>query len=326
MRKYISIVLVLTLCIMSLTACGEDSSENTTPESNVENTVQESNSQDSEHASDALPDDSQATVAVNDSGNTLPDGLIDIYVQDNNHADFVFHNIAGDDIKAVNYNIDDKFEVSINDWGSGYQAGIWKLEGDQANLSDSAQWEVVGTDIVIHADASNVPEVDFSAISGIWSMYYEKTDGTTQWYDYSWDAVAQTGEYNSEVASDTGSNANGSTTNSDDAGNAGSSASAEDILANGVGKYTASNGDYIEVTKRSDGTYYLKINLISSRSDMATDTFNLSNATNNSNGTLSYSNYTEFGFDCQVTIGNNKIDLNMGGDANFSALNESFAK
>ena len=125
MRKYISIVLVLTLCIMSLTACGEDSSANTTPESIVENTVQESNSQDSEHASDALPDDSQATVAVNDSGNTIPDGLIDIYVQDNNHADFVFHNIAGDDIKAVNYNIDDKFEVSINDWGSGYQAGIW---------------------------------------------------------------------------------------------------------------------------------------------------------------------------------------------------------
>ncbi|MBR1860553.1 MAG: hypothetical protein IJ796_01630 [Lachnospiraceae bacterium] len=324
MRKYISIVLVLTLCIMSLTACGEDSSANTTPESNVENTVQESNSQDSEHASDALPDDSQATVAVNDSGNTIPDGLIGIYVRDGKHADFVFHGVEG--IASVDIYIDDSYSVFIWDSGSEYQAGIQKKEDNSIKVVESSAFDIINDDIVIHADATSVSDIDFANISGVLEMNYCTTDDEYSFYEYKWDAVAQTGEYNSEVASDTGSNANGSTTNSGDAGNAGSSASAEDILANGVGKYTASNGDYIEVTKRSDGTYYLKINLISSRSDMATDTFNLSNATNNSNGTLSYSNYTEFGFDCQVTIGNNKIDLNMGGDANFSALNESFAK
>ena len=250
--------------------------------------------------------------------------MIGIYVRDGKHADFVFHGVEG--IASVDIYIDDSYSVFIWDSGSEYQAGIQKKEDNSIKLVESSAFDIINDDIVIHADATSVSDIDFANISGVLEMNYCTTDDEYSFYEYKWDAVAQTGEYNSEVASDTGSNANGSTTNSGDAGNAGSSASAEDILANGVGKYTASNGDYIEVTKRSDGTYYLKINLISSRSDMATDIFILSNATNNSNGTLSYSNYTEFGFDCQVTIGNNKIDLNMGGDANFSALNESFAK
>ena len=324
MKKRISISLVIVLCTMSLAACGEDTAANSTPETATESTVTKNSTQDSEHASDALPDDSQATVAVNDSGNTIPDGLIGIYVRDGKHADFVFHGVEG--IASVDIYIDDSYSVFIWDSGSEYQAGIQKKEDNSIKVVESSAFDIINDDIVIHADATSVSDIDFANISGVLEMNYCTTDDEYSFYEYKWDAVAQTGEYNSEVASDTGSNANGSTTNSGDAGNAGSSASAEDILANGVGKYTASNGDYIEVTKRSDGTYYLKINLISSRSDMATDTFNLSNATNNSNGTLSYSNYTEFGFDCQVTIGNNKIDLNMGGDANFSALNESFAK
>ena len=324
MKKRISISLVIVLCTMSLAACGEDTAANSTPETATESTVTENSTQDSEHASDALPDDSQATVAVNDSGNTIPDGLIGIYVRDGKHADFVFHGVEG--IASVDIYIDDSYSVFIWDSGSEYQAGIQKKEDNSIKVVESSAFDIINDDIVIHADATSVSDIDFANISGVLEMNYCTTDDEYSFYEYKWDAVAQTGEYNSEVASDTGSNANGSTTNSGDAGNAGSSVSAEDILANGVGKYTASNGDYIEVTKRSDGTYYLKINLISSRSDMATDTFNLSNATNNSNGTLSYSNYTEFGFDCQVTIGNNKIDLNMGGDANFSALNESFAK
>ena len=74
-KRYLALVVIVNTMVLS--ACGGTGSDQQTLEQRSEEATtadgqQESNSQDSEHASDALPDDSQATVAVNDSGNTIP--------------------------------------------------------------------------------------------------------------------------------------------------------------------------------------------------------------------------------------------------------------
>ena len=375
MRKKTGIALIVSLCTVSLAACGEDASANTAPETVTQDAVAESTVQDSQPVSDTQTNvDISNYVYYSTAGDEFvapkekaiegipyelteeeKNALIpesDIYVicateiKDN---EFIIEGekLSFSVVESVSFNDEGRYDVGylINSFDDE-ETALEVFDSVANSDDDSTEYKLDGRKLITisRVTSGNGAEID-NYVKQCIDMEYDyivacdsgKLTGdlrdrtvalfngeeTTSAADNTTDET----ESNEQIAaSDTGSDSNGSTTDSDNTGNAGSSTAAEDILANGVGKYTAANGDYIELIKRSDGTYYLKINLITSRSDMATDTFILSNPKNNSNGMLSYSNYTEFGFDCQVMVGNNTIDLNMGGDANFSALNETFTK
>lgn len=104
---------------------------------------------------------------------------------------------------------------------------------------------------MIHADATSISDIDFEKISGILEMNYSTADDEYSFYDYKWDAVAQTGEYQPEISvADAGSDANGNPANSDDTGNAENenpSISADDYWFVGTRFYSEEgDGCYVE--------------------------------------------------------------------------------
>ncbi|MCR5801610.1 MAG: hypothetical protein K6G57_04690 [Lachnospiraceae bacterium] len=233
MKNKVGIALIIALCTASLAACRGETSANTAQESDA---TPASVSDVSEEAQVADINDEQEA--------QIPDGLLDIYVQDGKHADFVFHGTEG--IASIDIYIDDVYSVFIWDSGSNYQAGIQRKEENSINLAESAAYEIIGDDIVIHADATSISDIDFEKISGILEMNYSTADDEYSFYDYKWDAVAQTGEYQPEVVvADADLNANGNTSNFDNTGNVAnenSSISADDYWFVGT-RFYSEEGD-----------------------------------------------------------------------------------
>ena len=199
MKKYLSMVLIMALCAISLTACGESSTSDVASDVAVENSAQENDIQNETDQTDNTTQDSSADDYVQEtdlfSDRTMPDGLVEIYVSAGNAADFVFHadKSSVDDFKTISYRFGD-FDIKLSDFGEGYQCSTWTIGDGQAEFAEEENYIIDGSNYVIKAYLTSIVPC-FDTMDGTYELYYESRDGKTYYYDLVWKDIVKQGKY-----------------------------------------------------------------------------------------------------------------------------------
>ncbi len=183
------LALIVTAMALSLCACGDKDSSALKDDSFAAAVDSEKNTTDSMDAGD----DVQGTEVSSDR--TMPEGLVDIYVSAGNSADFVFHadRSGVDDLKTISYRFDE-YEISLSDFGEGYQCDTWNVSNDSTELAEEEDYLIDGSNYVIKAYITSlVPS--FDVMQGTYELYYESRDGETYYYDLVWKDIVKQGEY-----------------------------------------------------------------------------------------------------------------------------------
>ena len=142
-----------------------------------------------------ITDDNDTQETALSSDITMPEGLVDIYVSAGNVADFVFHadRSGVDDFKAISYRFGE-YEISLDDFGAGYQCSTWKVTDSRSELAEEEDYEIDGSDYVIKTYITSIVP-GFDTMDGTYELYYESRDGKTYYYDLVWKDVVKQGKY-----------------------------------------------------------------------------------------------------------------------------------
>ena len=188
MKKKLLITCAVLLCAMGLAACGKDASEDAQTVEEATETPAETN--DNVSADAGNPEEVNVL-----SDRTMPEGLVDIYVSSGNVADFVFHadKSGVKDFKSISYRFGE-YEISLSDFGTGYQCSTWNVDDDGAELAEEEDYVIDGSDYVIKAYITSIVPC-FDTMDGTYELYYESRDGETYFYDLVWKDVVKQGDY-----------------------------------------------------------------------------------------------------------------------------------
>ena len=198
MKKIIMMLIAASLAL-SLCACGSKAADSTGAKDDSFAAAVES---EKEAADNAVADVNDAQDAEVSADRTMPEGLVDIYVSAGNVADFVFHadRSGVNDIKTIAYRFGE-YEISLSDFGSGYQCSTWNISDSSAELAEEEDFVIDGSDYVIKAYITSLVPC-FDTMDGTYELYYESKGGETYYYDLVWKDVVKQGVY--EEGSQTG--------------------------------------------------------------------------------------------------------------------------
>ena len=198
--KKIMAVMITMVMTTGLVACGgtaPSDSENVAVDSaGVEEDAVASAIEGEKSSTDnTITDDNDTQETALSSDITMPEGLVDIYVSAGNVADFVFHadRSGVDDFKAISYRFGE-YEISLDDFGAGYQCSTWKVTDSRSELAEEEDYEIDGSDYVIKTYITSIVP-GFDTMDGTYELYYESRDGKTYYYDLVWKDVVKQGKY-----------------------------------------------------------------------------------------------------------------------------------
>lgn len=192
MLKKIIVMLIATSIALSLCACGSKVADTTGAQDDSFAAAVED---EKNTADNMIADANDAQETEVSADRIMPEGLVDIYVSAGNVADFVFHaDKSGiEDIKTIAYRFGE-FEISLSDFGAGYQSSTWNVNDSSSELAEEEDYIIDGSNYVIKAYITSIVPC-FDTMDGTYELYYESKDGETYYYDLVWKDVVKQGVY-----------------------------------------------------------------------------------------------------------------------------------